>query len=172
MSAEGYLKQTNVNAQVFPARVVVVNFVALLYSVLAFFAVYLFLKPNAFGPIMLMTIPGLVILFFFALGLANLASVINLGFRDYAPIQSLILQGLFYVTPIIYETKVVDAAGYSFVYLLNPFYYIIDVVRRPMQGLELPPLRNYFMAILITAIVFVVSVIVLMKNKKKLIFKL
>lgn len=172
LSAEGYLKQTTVNAQIFPVRVTAVAFVNLLYSVLAFFGVYLFLKPDNFGPLMLMFIPGILLLFFFCLALANIAAVMNLNIRDFQPLQSLILQGLFYATPIIFLPEMLAEKGFKIVYEINPIYYLIEVVRRPMLGVELPSLKVYIVAILITSACFLASVRIVMKHKKGISFKL
>lgn len=172
IGAEGYLKQTTVNAQIFPLRVVLVNFVNLLYSIVAFFAVYLFLQPDSFGPQMLLLVPGLLLMFVFTLSLSNIASVINLHIRDYQPLQSLILQGLFYVTPIIYEAQMLEEKGFGFVYRINPFYYFLEVVRRPMLGNELPGLDVYGIAIGITLVLFFLSVFLVMRTKKGIAFKL
>ncbi|MCY1713492.1 ABC transporter permease [Caproiciproducens galactitolivorans] len=172
IGAEGYLKQTTVNAQIFPVRVVMGGFINLLYSILAFFAVYLFLQPQLFGPKMLMMFPGLIIMFVFAVSLANISAVLNLNARDYQPLQSLILQGLFYVTPIIYEPSMLAAKGFAIVYQINPIYYILEVVRTPMLGRELPTWDVYVIAIAITVVLFFISVKLVMKTKKGIAFKL
>lgn len=172
LSAEGYLKQTTVNAQIFPFRVTAVAFINLLYSILAFFAVYLFLKPDNFGPLMLMFIPGILLLFFFCLALANIAAIMNLNVRDFQPLQNLILQGLFYATPIIFMPEMLAEKGFEIVYEINPFYYLIEVVRRPMLGIELPSFEVYVVAILITIVFFLISVRLVMKSKKGIPFKL
>lgn len=170
--AEGYLKQTTVNAQIFPLRIVLGGFINLLYSILAFFTVYLFLQPQLFGPRMLMMFPGLVIIFLFSISIANIAAVLNLNARDYQPLQSLVLQGLFYVTPIIYEPSMLAQKGFAFVYQLNPVYYILEVVRTPMLGRELPKWNVYIIAIIITFVLFFVSVRLVMKTKNGIAFKL
>lgn len=172
IGAEGYLKQTTVNAQIFPLRMTLVNFINLLYSVLAFFAVYLFLQPDAFSARMLLCLPGLVLLFLFGLGLANLSSVVNLNIRDYQPLQGLILQGLFYATPVIYQPEMLAEKGFALVYELNPFYYLIEIIRVPMQGKTLPDVQTYLMAALIAVAVLAGSIAVLMGQKKKIAFKL
>lgn len=172
ISAEGYLKQTTVNAQIFPIRNMMVGFVNFLYSVLAFFSIYLFLQPQTFGPKMLLVIPGLVMLFVFVLSISNIASVVNLNVRDYQPLQSLILQGIFYATPIIFEPSMLDAKGFSIIYRINPVYYIIEVVRRPMLGKELPTAETYIVAIGLVVILFCLSVHLVMREKRKITFKL
>lgn len=172
IGAEGYLKQTTVNAQIFPLRTVLVTFINFLYSVLTFFAIYLFLQPQLFGTKMLLIIPGLIMIFLFSLSVTNFSSVINLNIRDYQPLQSLVLQGIFYATPIIFEPSMLDEKGFSIIYHINPVYYILEVVRRPMLGQELPSMKTYIIAIIITIMLFVSSIYVVMKEKKKITFKL
>jgi len=172
IGAEGYLKQTTVNAQIFPVRTALVNFVNLLYSILAFFAIYLFLEPDLFSAKMLMCVPGLALIFVFTLGLANLSAVINLNVRDYQPLQSLMIQGLFYATPVIYQASMLEEKGFGIVYRINPFYYMIEIVRTPMMGNSLPSAEIYLIAAMITLAVFIVSVFVVMRGKKTIPFKL
>ena len=172
ISAEGYIKQTTVNAQIFPLRTAIVNFVNLLYSVIAFFAVYLFLQPELFSAKMLLCVPGLLLLFVFCWSLANLSSIVNLNIRDYQPLQSLALQGLFYVTPVIYQTSILKEKGFAAVYLANPLYYMLEIVRTPMLGKTLPSWNTYLAAIAITLIIFLLSIFVFMRQRAKIPFKL
>lgn len=172
ITAEGYLKQTTVCPQIFPLRGVLVGFINLLYSITAFFSVYLFLQPNLFGLKMILVFPGLIILFLFSLSLANIASVMNLHIRDYQPLQSLVLQGLFYATPVIYQASMLKEKGFSFLYQLNPFYYILEVVRTPMLGDNIPSLNVYLIAISITFILLVFSIRMVIKNNHGIALKL
>jgi len=170
-AAESYIKQSTVTTYIFPLRTVLTNFLTLSYSILAFFCVYLFFQPNLFGPKMLMCIPGLLIMYFFSWGLANITSVINMNFRDFAPMQSLILQGFFYATPIIYDAQILKDRGYQFVYLINPFYYMLEVVRKPMLG-YIPGWRCYVAAVGVAAAVFLVGAFVQIRNRKKIVYLL
>lgn len=172
ISAEGYLKQTNVNAQIFPLRNVIACFVDLMYSVMAFLVIYLFLQPDLFGPKMLLVIPGLFIMFVFSLSIANIVSVINLNIRDYQPFQTILLQGLFYVTPVIYSKEMMAERGMSYIYQYNPFYYILEVVKVPLQGREILSINVYLIAITMSVVLFVLSVKILMKEKATIALKL
>lgn len=172
LNAEGYIKQLAINPQIFPLRCVIVAFVNLLYSVVAFFAIYLFLSPDAFNPRMLLVFPGLVIIFFAALALANFSAVINLNFRDYQPLQSLIIQGLFYVTPIIFTTDMLDQRGCSFLYKINPIYYFIEVVRTPMLGSNILNFQVYAVAIILVIAMEFISIRMVMKTCTGLALKL
>lgn len=172
IAAEGYIKQSTVSAQIFPLRTTMTNFVTLLYSILTYFSIYIFMEPNLFGPKMLMVFPGLIIVFIFTCGLANITSIITLNLRDFQPLQSIILQGLFYVTPIIYPVEIIAQKGGELVYKLNPFYYMLEVIRGPMIGKQLPGITEYLIAIAISIITFVISIIIVMKNKNTIAYKL
>ncbi len=172
IAAEGYIKQSTVSAQIFPLRTAMTNFVNLLYSIITYFAIYLFLEPTLFGPKMLLVIPGLFIVFIFALGLANVTSIITLHLRDYQPFQSLILQGLFYVTPIIFPVNELINKGGKWIVLLNPFYYMLEIVRMPMIGIEIPSLQIYLVAIIISLLTFLTSIKIVMKYKNVIAYKL
>ena len=171
LGAEGYIKQTTVPTQIYPLRATLSNFVTLLYSELAFFFIYLFIAPDQFGPAMLLVIPGLLIMFFFALGLANISSICNLYVRDFAPLQSLLFQALFYATPIFYDPQMLDDRGYSIIYKINPFYYILEVVRKPMLG-NVPSINFYLITCGITVLVFYIGVYLQIKNEKKIVYLL
>lgn len=164
--AEGYLKQTSVNSQIFPIRNVAVQFINFCYSLLAYFSIYLFLQPERFGPRMLFILPSALILFLFALGWANISSVVNLHIRDFQPLQSIVLQGLFYVTPIIYPKELVAEAGFEVIYRINPVYYMVEIIRVPLMGESIPSLSLYGMAFALAAVLFAVSVVLQMKTKK------
>lgn len=170
--AEGYIKQSTVAPQIFPLRTTLVNFFNLMYSVLAYFCIYLFLQPDCFSPVMLMCIPGLLIMFVFTLGLCNITSVVTLYLRDFQPLQSLVFQGLFYATPIIYPAERLAEKGFAIIYQINPFYYMLEVVRRPMLGAELPPLSTYLITIVLAAVSFIGGLVIVMRNRKTIAFKL
>lgn len=169
--AEGYLKQTNVQGQIFPLKGVIVAFVTCLYGILAFFSIYLFLQPKLFSYKMLMLLPGLLLMLIFSVGLANFSSVINLKTRDFQPLQSLILQALFYATPVIYDSAMLKGKGFEIIYKINPFYYVLEVVKRPMLG-YIPEIRVYVIATIISFLVFFGSIYYLMKNKTYITMKL
>ena len=65
-----------------------------------------------------------------------------------------------------------DEKGFGLVYRINPFYYFIELVRTPLQGKRLPTGETYMTAVLIAAGVFLISVAIVMREKKNIPFKL
>ena len=172
ISAEGYIKQTMTDVEIFPLRIVSVAFVNLLYSLVDFLAVYFIIAPEKYTFSMLMAVPGLLILYLFGVGLATLAGTINLYLRDFQPFQSLVLQALFYATPIIYPAEMLENKGYSILYEINPMYYMVEIVRRPLTGDGIPSLTVYITAILIAITVCGFGIYRIEKIGRKIVFKL
>jgi lipopolysaccharide transport system permease protein len=89
------------------------------------------------------------------LGLALVASnlsVISLllaalatRYRDLPPIIASLTQVMFYVTPILYEPSQLPKSMQLIAHY-NPFYHLIDVLRRPLIG-DSPELMSYAVAV-------------------------
>jgi len=87
-------------------------------------------------------------------------------------VQSLLFQGLFYVTPIIFSSSMLEERGFGMVCRLNPFYYIIEIVKIPLLGESAPKGGCYVGAIAITAALFFFSICLIMKTRKGIAFQL
>lgn len=171
ITAEGFITQTSTEIDIFPLRAVLSAFVNFFFMMIAYFIVYGILRPDAFCMNMLLTIPATLTLFVFGVGFANIVSIVNLYIRDYAYIQSILLQCLFYVTPIIYSIEMMKQRGVESIYLYNPFHYLIDIIRQSMLGATPAPLSSWLISIGVAIITFVVSLYVLKKVGRKIVFK-
>jgi ABC-type polysaccharide/polyol phosphate export permease len=89
----------------------------------------------------------LVSLFFFALGLGFITSLINVYFRDVTHIVDIGITVLFYATPIVYPFELVPRTifgGFPIreVVGLNPLTQFVGIMRDILYGLEAPSLRH------------------------------
>ena len=169
--AEGFITQTRTEIDIFPLRIVLVGFVNYGFMLLAYFIVYALLRPDAFSLRMLLTIPASLILFIFGVGFANIVAIINLYIRDYAYIQSIALQCLFYITPIIYSIDMMKQRGFDVIYLYNPLHYLIDIIRQSMLGAVPAALSSWLIAGGIALGTFISSLILLKCVGRKIVFK-
>ncbi|WP_181586743.1 ABC transporter permease [Paenibacillus taichungensis] len=172
LSSQGYIKQTQVPIEIFPLRASIVNFVNLLISLAAFFLLYIFIDPGSFGFNMLYIFPALIIWLLFCSAWATISSIVNLYIRDFQPLQSLVLQGFFYLSPIIYKPEMMDSRNFQWVYLLNPFYYFLEIIRWPLLGKNIPGWRTWMICIIITLLLIQVSIILINKIGRKITFRL
>lgn len=172
LGAEGYIKQLPIKLEIFPVRAVTTAFINnLLFGLVAYFAVLVFLAPEMITAWTLMAIPAILLFYILAVSLATLAASAQVYARDYAPMQSLIFQALFYVTPILYDYTMFEEMGYAFIYELNPFFYFIQIMRDALMG-RAANAQYWGMAILIAIVVFLLSQLVFQRTKKKIVFRL
>jgi ABC-type polysaccharide/polyol phosphate export permease len=80
---------------------------------------------------------AVAILAVFSLGVALLVSSIAALFVDVMEMYQLLLQALFFLTPIIYPLDVVPER-YAWALAVNPMYYMVEIVRRPVYEGRLP----------------------------------
>ncbi|MBY0206800.1 ABC transporter permease [Paenibacillus cucumis (ex Kampfer et al. 2016)] len=171
ISAEGYIKQTQTPIEIFPIRVALVAFVNLIYSLLAFSVVYIFLKPDKYGLDMIPVFISLLLMLMLGIALSTLSAVINTYFRDYAPLQSLVLQGMFYATPIMFPTELLNKPNYRWIYEWNPFYYIMDIIRKPLLG-DPVYINSWIVAPIIIVSLWLISIVLISKIGRTITFRI
>lgn len=172
IGAEGYIKQLPIDIEVFPIRSTTVVFINnLLFGLVAYFAVVFCLARDMLSPWTLMMFPALLLFYLFGISLALLAASAQVYVRDYAPLQSLAFQALFYVTPILYDFNMLSDMGYAFIYKINPFFYLIQVIRDALMGAP-ADWRLWSIAAVFVAGMFIFSQIVFERTKKKIVFRL
>ena len=90
----------------------------------------------------LLIVPGLVLSILAVFGATLALSIVAARFRDIQLIVSTVLQLIFLLTPIMWETKSLRGAPLTYVADFNPIYHLIEVVRRPLLG-EVPLLASW-----------------------------
>lgn len=105
----------------------------------------------------LLSICGLALTFFAASWMGLLVAVISARFRDVPQIVVNVVQVLFFLTPIIWNPA--DLGRNRFVLDLNPFYYLVTIVRDPLRGV-LPPGHAWLVVAAIGIIGWIVTALV------------
>lgn len=172
LGAQGYIKQMSVPIQIFPLRITLVNLVNYLASLVSYFAMCLIIKRSIFTVHMWLTIPSIVIIFFFALSWATYSSFLHLYFRDYAPMQSLILQALFYVTPLIYPAENLLSGPMAWAVRLNPIYYFVDIIRYPLLGQPPQEANSYLICCIIVVVMYLGKFLLYKKIGRRIAYRL
>lgn len=172
IGAEGYIKQLPIKMEIFPIRCNTVAFINnLLFGLLAYFLTLVILSPSMLTIWTLMLIPALLLLYIFGMAFSTIAGIAQVYIRDYAPMQSLVMQALFYVTPILYDYKMLEEMGCGFVYQINPVFYLIQITRDALMGVQADP-ALWGMAVAIVVVVFMLSQILFARTKNKIVFRL
>jgi lipopolysaccharide transport system permease protein len=83
-------------------------------------------------------------------GIGFLAAAINVFFRDTAQINSMLLQGWFYLTPIVYPLGLVPERFEKYL-ALNPLTPLVALYREALLGGSMPPFTSLTPLILTSA---------------------
>ncbi|QPC94099.1 ABC transporter permease [Mesorhizobium sp. INR15] len=171
VNSEGYIKQFSYPKQIYLFRALVAYSINLLIGFSAVIAMQLVLRNfNILG--WLVAVPGMALLLIAVLGHIVISAYVGTRFRDLPFALAGILQVVFFVTPIMFPIKVLQAKHLDFVYQYNPLYYLIDIVRHPiLEGAAAAP-ENYILAILYIVVVWIVAAAVARRFDNRLVFLL
>jgi lipopolysaccharide transport system permease protein len=100
-------------------------------------------------------------------GLGFLAAAVNVFFRDTAQINGMLLQGWFFLTPIVYPLTIVPEAFVGYM-MLNPLAVIVGLYREALLGGTMPALDTLTPLVIATVVALAVGVAVF--NRLKPIF--
>ncbi|WP_051334758.1 ABC transporter permease [Bradyrhizobium sp. Ai1a-2] len=146
--AEGLIKQGGIPLSLHIFRTIFRNFVINAHNIVVMLLLYIW-QPSLLNLNLLLLVPGLALMLVNFVWISLIIGVLCTRFRDLPPIIGNVLQILFFVTPIMYRPDALPA-NLSFIVRLNPFYYLIEVVRSPMLGAA-PPGYMYAVVVLTAA---------------------
>jgi lipopolysaccharide transport system permease protein len=118
-------------------------------------------------------LPAFFLYFVLAWSLATCMGLANVMFQDSQHLVDILLQALFYATPIIYPVDLLLKRGIArWVIYLNPFAAYLDLIRVPLLNNELPPAQSFLFAGATTLVFAAIAVFGLKRFEKNLIFYL
>jgi ABC-type polysaccharide/polyol phosphate export permease len=167
---EGLIKKIYLPKMIFPLSVTLALLIDSGLSFLALFAIIIVVG----GPLswVLLFIPiAYFFLFFFSLGIGLIMSVATVFFRDLQHVISIGMQGLFFLTPIIYPSGALTG-GASWISALNPVVPFIDLFRAPLYLSNLPSSTTVFQAATLSLLSMLIGLFVFRSNEKKIILRL
>jgi lipopolysaccharide transport system permease protein len=147
-ASESYIKQIRLPYSLYVYKFIWSKIIVFGHNLFVYLAVIIYFQfwPGAAA---LVAIPG-----FLLLTLNGALSSLYLGmvaarFRDIPQIVVSLVQIVFFVTPIMWKTELLSPK--SLLVLLNPFFYLVDIVRAPLLG-QIPDSGSYAAVLLITLI--------------------
>jgi ABC-type polysaccharide/polyol phosphate export permease len=119
------------------------NVIILAHNVLIFVVILAFVQVDL-GWNSFLALFGLVLVVGVGIWTALILGALSARFRDVPPIVGSVMQIAFFMTPIFWTAASLPNRQ-AFIYL-NPFYYLLEVVRGPLLG-QTPPLWIWLTAI-------------------------
>jgi ABC-type polysaccharide/polyol phosphate export permease len=136
IASSSYMKQLAMPKSVFALQVVSRNFLIFLHNAVIVVAllIYFGVRPHSSA---LYTVPlGLFLIMVCGLGAAVLLGGLSARYRDIPQIVASVMQVLFFITPIVFRGDILK--NHDWLMTLNPFYYYIEFIRRPLLGEPAP----------------------------------
>ncbi len=171
IGSEGYIKQLPMPPLTYAFRAMTANTFSLLITIPAFFVIKLVFQP-VFWWSMWLAIPGLLAFAVVSVLVSASLAFLNARIRDVQPAVSTFMQVFFYVTPTIYTPDQLKATGHAFVYLYNPLYHVVNVVRGPLLGKTDGLIVSWLVSAGVIVVLFLVLLRVIARYNRRIVYYL
>jgi len=157
-SSDALIKGTRMPFLIHAVRSVLRNTIILAHNIIVV-AIVLVIMGGHQSAYSFAAIPGFLLWLVDGVAVSLFLGAVCARFRDIPQIIAALMQIAFFVTPIMWQANILNGhPGAELLIRLNPFGYILDVVRNPLLGdpLTVPMIAN---ALGISAVVVLVSLI-------------
>jgi ABC-type polysaccharide/polyol phosphate export permease len=117
-------------------------------------------------------VPSLTLLLIFGWCLSVLAGFATVFFHDTQHLLEIAFQILFYATPIMYKSSVLQGRKLDLLVRFNPLLPFLDLIRDPILAGQMPTTRAMVSAGFITVVAAIAALVTLNRLGKRLIFHL
>jgi ABC-type polysaccharide/polyol phosphate export permease len=122
-------------------------------------------------PVLYTVLPGMAVLLLLGLFLAIVCGTVQVHFPDAGHLLEIVLQFLFYLTPIIYQPENLRGRDkLTWLIHLNPCSYILDLIRQPVVYGRYPPLESLAVTLACVGVLGVLACICLRRFERTLVF--
>jgi lipopolysaccharide transport system permease protein len=164
ISSQRIILQTKVAFSVYVYRMIWRNLLFfghnfIIYCLLVLFG---FVSINATA---LLAVFGLAFIAFNGVWIALVLGPLSARFRDVPPIMTSLTQLAFFLTPVFWRPE--QMRGRQVLVLLNPFYYMVEMVRKPLMG-EVPSLEMWLMSIGMCIVGTIIGVVFFARYRRRI----
>jgi len=172
VQADAYIRQNKHPLAIYTLRTTLLYVILLALSSLALVSWTLIVKHENFGWSWISLIFFYPFIFFIMWPLSTILAFVGVRFRDLPHAIGLILQALWFISPVYFEEKLFRDGGLGILVDLNPIYHILELIRAPLLRGVWPSSFDYIFVlstgILLTIIAWKLSI----NTEKKVIFYL
>lgn len=166
-----YIRQQPLPLAIFPLRTVLGTSIHAGLALLVALVLIAAFKGVPTFLMLLAAVPGLLMLFLAALGLATICGILHTHFPDTQHLVDIVLQALFYITPIMYRADALRERPRVTLFInWNPFTAILELIRQPLLKAELPTGFHLWYAGLFVLVIAAVAWLCLRRVEKSLVY--
>lgn len=171
VSNDAYIRQFNHPVTIYTLKSAVVITVSFLISMIALVLWQLFIAPLNIL-IGLVTLPVTALLFFvLSWSGVTIAAFTCTKYRDYPQMAPLILQALWYVSPVFFQEQMFASNKVIYTWFqINPITHFLMLVRAPFLYGRLPSLADYLISAALVCAVAALAALINKKSARDIIF--
>ena len=143
VQADAYIKQCRHPLAIYTLRTVLTSLIILVLASTALFGWSLVVLPKNIGWHWLGALTIFPVLALILWPLATLLAYIGTRFRDIPHATGLIMQALWFISPVYFEDKMFRRGGLDGLVDYNPIYHLLQLLRAPLLDGKWPKLENY-----------------------------
>lgn len=167
---EGLIKKIYLPKAIFPLSIAIALLIDSVFSFLALFAIILAIGGSLSWALLFIPV-AFLLLFLFAFGAGLIMSIATVFFRDLQHVIVIAMQGLFFLTPILYKPEALSNRFGEMVHY-NPVVPFIDLFRAPLTEGMLPSAEVILRAALISLCILAIGLFIFLREEKKIVFRL
>lgn len=151
--SESYIKQIRLPYSLYAFRFIWSRIIIFGHNLIIYIGVLIYFQIWP-GSGILLAVPGLVLLSVNLTLASLLIGMLSARFRDIPQIISSVVQIAFFITPVMWNPTLLGLN--SPIVYLNPFFHLLEIVRAPLLGQDLP-FTSYMAVAVITVANFILS---------------
>ncbi len=130
---EHILKQTRIPLLSCVLRILTRHVIILLHNALIILISFMIFGFN-FSWNLIYFLPGFFIFLLFLFSISIAIGILCTRYRDMVQVISSVLQILFFLSPILWKTEILEHGAQTLIVKANPIFYLIEIIRRPLFG--------------------------------------
>lgn len=168
--SEAYIKQFRHPLVIYPLKTTLVQVATFLIAIQALF-LWMLATDRSHLLIAVLTLP-LTAICLFVLGwpIAILTSSIHLKYRDFAQALTLLMQLLWYMSPVFFKPEMFKTPELALLLEYNPVTHILNLVRAPLLHGTLPSFADYGFIFGLAALLYLLAIWRMSRVEKTLIY--
>lgn len=168
---ENYIKKIYLPKSLFPLSVIIMELINYILGLIAATIVTLLLGKLEFSWALLFLPASVLILTIISASISLLASIAYVYFRDLTHIVPIVMQAVFFATPIVFPAKSVPE-NYQWLLSFNLVFKLVEVIREPIVYGRIPSMLDILILSVFSLLIFLFSLVVLKRFDNKIVFKL
>lgn len=172
VQADAYIKQCKHPLAIYTLRIVLSNLVVLMMASLTLACWAGVVLPQNFGFVWLSALIIYPIVVMIAWPLSTLLAYAGTRFRDIPHALGLVMQAVWFVSPVYFEAKLFKNGNLHALIDYNPIYHLLQLVRAPLLEGKPPTLENIYYCLITAAVFGLLAWLVGRRAERKVIFYL